>query len=108
MIRRPPRSTLFPYTTLFRSLFEQGEAVPSIEGREHLMPVAAEHGPQQVADHPLVVYHQNRRHAQTPCRPGGESSTSRTLRASVSGVKGLGRKAAPGASRPWRCTASSG
>src|SRR3712207_7100375 len=31
MIRRPPRSTLFPYTTLFRSLvtclwFDQGEA----------------------------------------------------------------------------------
>src|SRR2546426_2166311 len=25
MIRRPPRSTLFPYTTLFRSLIEQGE-----------------------------------------------------------------------------------
>src|SRR2546426_3864282 len=24
MIRRPPRSTLFPYTTLFRSLFEDG------------------------------------------------------------------------------------
>src|SRR2546422_5736960 len=23
MIRRPPRSTLFPYTTLFRSLFNQ-------------------------------------------------------------------------------------
>src|SRR3712207_6954339 len=23
MIRRPPRSTLFPYTTLFRSLFDQ-------------------------------------------------------------------------------------
>ncbi len=22
MIRRPPRSTLFPYTTLFRSIFE--------------------------------------------------------------------------------------
>src|SRR5256885_12250765 len=31
MIRRPPRSTLFPYTSLFRSLFtlhlSQGEAV---------------------------------------------------------------------------------
>src|SRR5258708_31000219 len=26
MIRRPPRSTLFPYTTLFRSLLEQGGA----------------------------------------------------------------------------------
>src|SRR5690349_22806561 len=25
MIRRPPRSTLFPYTTLFRSLREQDE-----------------------------------------------------------------------------------
>src|SRR2546430_14440239 len=25
MIRRPPRSTLFPYTTLFRSLFGGGE-----------------------------------------------------------------------------------
>src|SRR5256885_8029646 len=26
MIRRPPRSTLFPYTTLFRSLVEQHHA----------------------------------------------------------------------------------
>src|SRR5258707_6162380 len=26
MIRRPPRSTLFPYTTLFRSLFSTGIA----------------------------------------------------------------------------------
>src|SRR2546430_10817351 len=26
MIRRPPRSTLFPYTTLFRSCFELGRA----------------------------------------------------------------------------------
>src|SRR3712207_7198826 len=26
MIRRPPRSTLFPYTTLFRSLLEAPEA----------------------------------------------------------------------------------
>src|SRR3712207_8029701 len=27
MIRRPPRSTLFPYTTLFRSALDQVEAV---------------------------------------------------------------------------------
>src|SRR2546430_13335738 len=27
MIRRPPRSTLFPYTTLFRSLSSLGEVV---------------------------------------------------------------------------------
>src|SRR5256712_13198522 len=28
MIRRPPRSTLFPYTTLFRSLLQDGERAP--------------------------------------------------------------------------------
>src|SRR2546426_6970190 len=27
MIRRPPRSTLFPYTTLFRSAYEKGKAL---------------------------------------------------------------------------------
>src|SRR3712207_8855275 len=27
MIRRPPRSTLFPYTTLFRSLFYRGRGL---------------------------------------------------------------------------------
>src|SRR2546425_6090872 len=39
MIRRPPRSTLFPYTTLFRSLFDSGQAggliyyvMPHVEG----------------------------------------------------------------------------
>src|SRR2546427_6025120 len=35
MIRRPPRSTLFPYTTLFRSGFAQrlGEADDGVHGR---------------------------------------------------------------------------
>src|SRR3712207_7405762 len=28
MIRRPPRSTLFPYTTLFRSAVERGDGRP--------------------------------------------------------------------------------
>src|SRR3712207_7128376 len=32
MIRRPPRSTLFPYTTLFRSQANNGVAVWLIEG----------------------------------------------------------------------------
>src|SRR2546430_10415183 len=32
MIRRPPRSTLFPYTTLFRSEGEVPEALPSSGG----------------------------------------------------------------------------
>ena len=33
MIRRPPRSTLFPYTTLFRSKFDLSEA----EARAHIL-----------------------------------------------------------------------
>src|SRR2546425_8976122 len=32
MIRRPPRSTLFPYTTLFRSAFEQLKQKLAAEG----------------------------------------------------------------------------
>src|SRR3712207_9086084 len=31
MIRRPPRSTLFPYTTLFRSLHVSDEAQPVLK-----------------------------------------------------------------------------
>src|SRR5438093_9915817 len=33
MIRRPPRSTLFPYTTLFRSPGSRGRAARSVGGR---------------------------------------------------------------------------
>src|SRR5687768_17650428 len=34
MLRRPPRSTLFPYTTLFRSLGQAAEeTAPGIEGQ---------------------------------------------------------------------------
>src|SRR2546425_3803725 len=29
MIRRPPRSTLFPYTTLFRSIVQHGQLLPA-------------------------------------------------------------------------------
>src|SRR2546422_7407858 len=32
MIRRPPRSTLFPYTTLFRSLHDHGAATDRAQG----------------------------------------------------------------------------
>src|SRR2546427_2229362 len=34
MIRRPPRSTLFPYTTLFRSLFPLGRRHAAIGQRQ--------------------------------------------------------------------------
>src|SRR5438874_10091590 len=32
MIRRPPRSTLFPYTTLFRSLFANQRLLAALHG----------------------------------------------------------------------------
>src|SRR2546422_7431178 len=35
MIRRPPRSTLFPYTTLFRS--QPGDLRRASDGHEHLL-----------------------------------------------------------------------
>src|SRR5437764_4525394 len=37
MIRRPPRSTLFPYTTLFRSAVEHQEAVDRGEIDAHIV-----------------------------------------------------------------------
>src|SRR3712207_8722320 len=41
MIRRPPRSTLFPYTTLFRSAIVAGDALPVLRaGRRIPVPLA--------------------------------------------------------------------
>src|SRR3712207_8467923 len=44
MIRRPPRSTLFPYTTLFRSLVRIEVLHLLIESVEHLSGITAEKG----------------------------------------------------------------
>src|SRR5256885_12754755 len=39
MIRRPPRSTLFPYTTLFRSaaVLQSERAAPAVESANHAL-----------------------------------------------------------------------
>src|SRR3712207_8456932 len=39
MIRRPPRSTLFPYTTLFRSAIKQvfGDATPPVSSTKSMI-----------------------------------------------------------------------
>src|SRR5437773_6608859 len=39
MIRRPPRSTLFPYTTLFRSGAEIGEPVHPVRVQREVQPI---------------------------------------------------------------------
>src|SRR3712207_6980794 len=43
MIRRPPRSTLFPYTTLFRSWTAEGSIPPGGSGRVTLRTAAPHH-----------------------------------------------------------------
>src|SRR5258708_31855052 len=64
MIRRPPRSTLFPYTTLFRSRLDDGARVG--EFRDH--GVAAEAGA------PLLAVEMAQHHARAP----GERSEEHT------------------------------
>src|SRR5260221_4503879 len=41
MIRRPPRSTLFPYTTLFRSVVELEKVLEQYVGVAHCLTVAS-------------------------------------------------------------------
>src|SRR2546430_3414591 len=41
MIRRPPRSTLFPYTTLFRSVWTQMAALAAVTARVTIGPLVA-------------------------------------------------------------------
>src|SRR5687767_15501401 len=53
MIRRPPRSTLFPYTTLFRSMIAHSIAIPSstIAQNESALAAAAAAAPDAAAVH---------------------------------------------------------
>src|SRR4051812_49495944 len=55
MIRRPPRSTLFPYTTLFRSALCRSNPEPEsgnndCNGTDHRPPVLPERGAQEKQD----------------------------------------------------------
>src|SRR5690348_17796520 len=55
MIRRPPRSTLFPYTTLFRS-DRVGGQLPGLEGEQHPRRIERIEKAEGVADqHPAVA-----------------------------------------------------
>src|SRR3712207_7436030 len=59
MIRRPPRSTLFPYTTLFRSLYAEHVDEDRVHDRRE------DDGVYQVA-HPVlpIQVHRHRQHEQ--------------------------------------------
>src|SRR5258707_10957836 len=59
MIRRPPRSTLFPYTTLFRSQAQlrllAGQMPPGEERRDHHEPGMGHAGDGQRLDHAPMI-----------------------------------------------------
>src|SRR3989442_15593591 len=52
MIRRPPRSTLFPYTTLFRSSFEPGEALALLDEQRCSVYYGMAHMARAMLEHP--------------------------------------------------------
>src|SRR2546430_13729361 len=75
MIRRPPRSTLFPYTTLFRSLQVQAH----VALREGMKPI------EHLARHRVETWHDEcemeraveiTRHGELPGRERSEEHTS--------------------------------
>src|SRR2546429_6286993 len=65
MIRRPPRSTLFPYTTLFRSIGKYGDAglLEGIERHRCSGGHAAQHD-EQIGEVQLAENKANDRHDQ--------------------------------------------
>src|SRR3712207_8562758 len=76
MIRRPPRSTLFPYTTLFRSVGDdRGEPVALVTARGGVDLVGAQ---QRVVDPPHHGGHRVRRaEALVGVRVAGDRKSTR-------------------------------
>src|SRR2546428_3003731 len=74
MIRRPPRSTLFPYTTLFRSALGLANDPPTVRTRRRRVNGVALVHPHGADRHTLVV-------AQTGAEPGIERATQPEVRA---------------------------
>src|SRR2546429_6768929 len=67
MIRRPPRSTLFPYTTLFRSRLLRAGAIGRLRQRRPARPVFAG----VVPDATVAAVAQRDAFGQLPGRRGG-------------------------------------
>src|SRR2546430_10264785 len=75
MIRRPPRSTLFPYTTLFRSVRAHHVQLPVALAEDHPrdlvhLRVPADRGPEPLAD--LAQRRRGRDREPAPAQPPGD------------------------------------
>src|SRR3712207_8567157 len=71
MIRRPPRSTLFPYTTLFRSGAKRIPHLPIGLSPQHTGPATVSRGRAGGCAGDLFGWH-----GQTSCLPRSEEHTS--------------------------------
>src|SRR2546427_8969899 len=66
MIRRPPRSTLFPYTTLFRSrVAQRGAIAPQPSRRVRVLGRAGDHRDAAVAERDRSEEHTSELQSQT-------------------------------------------
>src|SRR3712207_7890619 len=72
MIRRPPRSTLFPYTTLFRSEDHLAQVSVRLSPREH---DALEDGDLRIAEDELLAH--LLREAEARARLAGDRKSTR-------------------------------
>src|SRR5438034_10999993 len=61
MIRRPPRSTLFPYTTLFRSLLPARRQEHAVDEGHAGAATSGQRAPQQVPERPAAAAEGNAR-----------------------------------------------
>src|SRR2546426_5324900 len=99
MIRRPPRSTLFPYTTLFRSVADAVEAVRVLRGKPagDVLLVGGEH-----VQHEAGRRLQRRVHVVSPVdgneeerRGGGDGSHPAGRHTDGAGARGPGGGGGP-------------
>src|SRR2546427_2094965 len=79
MIRRPPRSTLFPYTTLFRSLSSRGDERGDADGQDLLCGFQADRKSTRLnSSHSQISYavfclKKKKNRSQHPLLPGARS-----------------------------------
>src|SRR2546427_9295340 len=65
MIRRPPRSTLFPYTTLFRSWplgngLQEAEKLAALAKKQGILAVAGQRAPARSEEHTSEIQSQSK------------------------------------------------
>src|SRR6185436_4266249 len=82
MIRRPPRSTLFPYTTLFRSARRPRSHRRDVRAERH---VPASHGTPAARHRHPVLRHRRPSLTTVPPRPVGAAALMGTTEGSVVG-----------------------